>query len=294
MGKAFKWIGIIVGVLLLVIVVTGGILYVVGRNKVNETFEVEAAAIDIPTGDEAAIARGQHLSEAVTLCSDCHAPDLGGDELIDTATVGTIYASNLTTGAGGIGTEYTAEDWVRAIRHGFDPDGKQLLGMPSKNLHYLSDADLAALLAYIQSVPPVDRATPDNSLSIPGYILLATGMMGDLPGDLLGHHMDEMPPAPESGVTVEYGEYLVTIADCTGCHGEDLTGGPSMGPPPGPDLTQSGDLGDWTEQDFVNTIRQGITPDGDVLDNEEMPWDYYTRMTDEELQAIWMYLQTLE
>ena len=67
-----------------------------------------------------------------------------------------------------------------------------------------------------------------------------------------------------------------------------------MGPPPGPDLTQSGELGGWTEQDFINTIRQGVTPDGDTLDSEEMPWDYYTRMTDDELKAIWMYLQTLE
>jgi hypothetical protein len=101
------------------------------------------------------------------------------------------------------------------------------------------------------------------------------------------------PAAPEIGVTVEYGEYLTHIALCRDCHGKDLTGGASMGPPPGPNLTPSGDLGAWTEQDFINTIRQGITPGGEILDRDEMPWDYYTRMTDDELRAIWLYLQTL-
>ncbi len=293
MGKVLKWLGILIGVLLLVIIIAGGVLYVMGRNKLDETFDVAVAAVEVPRGDEAAIARGQHLSEAVTLCSECHGMDLGGDELLDTAMIGSIYAPNLTAGAGGFGADATVEDWVRAIRHGIDPDGKQLLGMPSGNLYHLSDADLGALLAYIESVPPVDRDSPETSMAIPGTILVAAGMMGDLPGDSIDHDA-ERPVPPEPGVTVEYGEYLVTIADCSGCHGDDLTGGPSMGPPPGPDLTQSGDLGGWTEQDFINTIRQGITPDGEVLDNEEMPWDSYTRMTDEELQAIWMYLQTVE
>ncbi|RPI99244.1 MAG: cytochrome c, partial [Chloroflexi bacterium] len=92
----------------------------------------------------------------------------------------------------------------------------------------------------------------------------------------------------------EYGEYLVNVASCKDCHGKDLNGGPQIGPPPGPDLTRSSDLGDWTEADFINTIRNGITPDGDRLDPDEMPWDRYTLMTDDELKAIWTYLQTLD
>ena len=293
MRKVLKWIGGLVVLLLLVVIVAGVVLYVVGRNKLNETFDVAVAAVEVPAGDEAAIARGQHLSEAVTLCSECHGMDLGGDEFLDSALLGKIYAPNLTAGAGGFGAEASPEDWGRAVRHGIDPEGKQLVGMPSKNLYYLSDADLGALLAYIQSVPPVDREQPEPSLAIPGTIMLAAGMLGELPGDAIDHNAAR-PTAPEPGMTAEYGEYLVTIANCSDCHGDDLTGGPSMGPPPGPDLTQSGELGGWTEQDFINTIRQGVTPDGDTLDSEEMPWDYYTRMTDDELKAIWMYLQTLE
>jgi mono/diheme cytochrome c family protein len=292
MRKVLKWIGIALAVLVVLVVVVGAVLYFLGSNKLNKTYgDVQAEAITIPSGDAEAIARGQHLSEAVTLCSECHGDNLGGDELLDSAVIGTLYAPNLTSGQGGLG-DFTDEDWVRAVRHGVGPDDKSLIGMPSQYLYYLSDADLGAILAYIQSVPPVDNEGPDSSLAIPGTILAALGMLGDLPADAIDH--DTRPVAPEVGVTAEYGEYLANIGSCHDCHGDNLTGGPSMGPPPGPNLTQSGDLGGWSEQDFINTIRQGITPDGDTLDADDMPWDYYTRMTDDELKAIWMYLQTLE
>ncbi len=99
----------------------------------------------------------------------------------------------------------------------------------------------------------------------------------------------ERPAAPEPGVTAEYGAYLTTIGGCRDCHGENLDGDVPPGAPGGPDLTG---LENWTEQDFINTIRQGINPNGDVLDYEEMPWNYYTRMTDDELNALWLYIQT--
>ena len=61
---------------------------------------------------------------------------------------------------------------------------------------------------------------------------------------------------------------------------------------PTPNLTPGGALAAWTEQGFFTTMRTGVTPGGKQL-NEEMPWQYFSQMSDEELQAVWQYLQSL-
>ena len=60
-----------------------------------------------------------------------------------------------------------------------------------------------------------------------------------------------------------------------------------------PNLTSGGEPGFWTEEQFINTIRTGTTPGGHMLDPEHMPWKEFKHMTDDELNAIWMYLQSL-
>jgi mono/diheme cytochrome c family protein len=106
-------------------------------------------------------------------------------------------------------------------------------------------------------------------------------------------HTNQPPAGPEPGVTVAYGEYLART--CKECHGENLNGKP-FGPPgqevPTPNLTPGGELGSWSEQDFFNTLRTGVTPNGRQL-REDMPWKYFGKMSDDELKALWMYLRSL-
>ena len=59
-----------------------------------------------------------------------------------------------------------------------------------------------------------------------------------------------------------------------------------------PNLTPGGELGFWSEEDFIATLRTGVTPGGKQL-RSEMPWKYFGQMTDEELKAVWMYLRSL-
>jgi mono/diheme cytochrome c family protein len=93
---------------------------------------------------------------------------------------------------------------------------------------------------------------------------------------------------------VAYGEYLAQ--SCTACHGADLNGGTARGFDGelvvALNLTPGGELAGWSEADFIQTMRSGRNPSGRVL-NELMPWPYLGRMTDEELQALWLYLQSL-
>ena len=50
---------------------------------------------------------------------------------------------------------------------------------------------------------------------------------------------------------------------------------------------------DWTEQDFETALRTGVTPHKQ-LDKEQMPWDIFANLTDDEVRAIWLYISSLE
>ena len=51
-------------------------------------------------------------------------------------------------------------------------------------------------------------------------------------------------------------------------------------------------LASWSEAEFMTTLRTGATPGGYPL-SEEMPWQSYGQMTNDELKALWLYLQSL-
>ena len=123
--------------------------------------------------------------------------------------------------------------------------------------------------------------------------MLALNMMPPVAVDQIDHTASHAN-ALEPGVTVEYGEYLASTT-CIECHGAQLNGIP-FGPPgnqtPTPNLTPGGEMAFWSEEDFIATLRTGMTPSGHQL-KESMPWKYFGQMTDDELKALWMYLQSL-
>jgi mono/diheme cytochrome c family protein len=103
------------------------------------------------------------------------------------------------------------------------------------------------------------------------------------------------PNAPRPDPEISYGAYLLAVSGCTFCHGLDLKGGqgPEPGAPPAADITAAGAWGDHTFEQFAHTVRTGIKPDGGHIQPAYMPWVGYSRITDEDLMAIWNYLQSL-
>jgi len=290
MRKALKWIGIILGGLVGLLVVAAIVLYALGSAQLNKTRDIQAEAIPIPT-DEAALARGEHLVLGVALCTVCHGENLSGDVEIDDPLIGTVYASNIT----GLGETYSDADLVRVIRHGVDKDGRELLLMPADIFVNLSAEDLGAMIAYLKTVPPVENSLPEPKIAFVGHILLAAGMFGDVfPAEVIDHDQP-FPPMPEIGANVEYGAYLTPF--CTGCHGDDLSGqlvDPSEPDSPwAPNLTPGGELGEWSEADFAQTMRTGVSPEGHGLDPDWMPWKAFAKLNDDELKGLWLYLQSL-
>ncbi len=286
MRKALKWIGIILGVLAGLALVGLAGLYVLSEQKLNQTYTLPADNVPIPT-DPAAIERGRHLATVVFQCNNCHAEDLAGGVLFEDPLTGRLAPSNLTAGKGGVGQTYTDADWVRAIRHGVLPNGRSGIAMLSNVFYQMSDADLGDMIAYLKSVPPVDKEVPPTRLGLMGRVFLLQDS-SLLPASQLDHTAPR-PAAPEPGVTVEYGRYLAGI--CTMCHGPDYAG--QTGEGGAANLTPAGDLSHWTEADFVQTLRTGTTPAGKQLNPDNMPWKIVGQMTDDELQAVFLFLRSL-
>jgi len=296
MRKILKWIGIVLGSLIGLLMLTFAVLYIIGTvkwNRLHGKYDVPVETITIPT-DQASIARGEHIA-TIRMCRECHMDNLSGQSDRAPGLI-TLSIPNLTPGAGGVGATNTDKDWVRAIRHGVGYDGRGLVLMPSKIWYYLSDEDLGALIAYLKNLPPVNNEMPAADLEPLGRVML---VLGQLPPEIVPNvtvidHDVPRPVAPQPGVTVEYGKYLANT--CTLCHGSDLNGQTiSEGGPQkylAPNLTPGGELHSWSETQFMETLRTGVTPSGhQILD--VMPWKYFGQMTDDELKAVWMYLQSL-
>ncbi len=287
-----KRAGVVVGGLIGVGLLAGVTIFILSEGRLDATFEVPRQQIPFETNEEIT-AKGEHLA-LIRGCTDCHGANLGGSAVVEDAMLGSIYASNLTSGKGGVGTSYSDDDLARAIRHGIAQDGRALLVMPSAEYALLGDADVNALVAYIRSVPPVDQEVPPVRLTLFARLLFLAGQLPPLAAEIIDHQASR-PNPPEPAAEAAYGEYLAV--SCTGCHGADYAGGPIPGAAPGSlesaNLTPAGDLAGWDEAGFIQALRTGRTPDGKMLDPGAMPWPMTGQMTDLELKAIWAFLQTL-
>ena len=229
----------------------GGV-YVLGDQRLNRRVAVPDESVAVPM-DLASAHRGQHLASAVALCVDCHGPNLAGRVVFDQRGLGRIVAPNLTRGRGGIGASDSDADMLRAIRHGVDRTGRQLLIMPSDNYTRLSDADVGAIIDYIRSVPSIDTSLPSTEILALGKIRFATGQLALLPSANIDHFAPRLAP---------------------------------------PDTLKSLETPCWSEADFLRLMRTGTRPDGRVL-STSMPWPYFAQMSEDELRAIWRYLDKL-
>jgi mono/diheme cytochrome c family protein len=320
MKRFLKWAGIVLGVLAGLLVVSLVTIYFKTQARLTRVYDLPEEIVPIPT-DPASIERGQHIFR-FRGCEACHSeggyinlseveqpldshlslpsqdlPHMEGNIYLDDPAVGRVVASNLTSGRGGVAGGYTDPGWAGAIRHGVRADGTPLLFMPSTEFYYLSDEDLGAVIAYIKSAPPVDHDLPPSTVSWTGRVVMTlVPTITFIPAELIPHE-EPRPVAPEVGITPEYGEYLTL--SCKVCHGLSMSGGPIPGFPaswpPAPNLTfgPGSALPTWTEAGFIDTLRTGVTPEGRKVRGEFMPWGSYKFMSDDELRAVWAYLQSL-
>jgi mono/diheme cytochrome c family protein len=294
MKRLLKILGSVLAAVILLVTILLAYVYTASNSRMNRDYHIEMSSLDVRL-DSASVARGKYLF-ITRGCIDCHGENLGGKVFAEDPGIGFFYGSNLTTGVQGVAAFYTNEDFDRAIRHAIRRDGKPVRFMPSMDWAHFSDEDIAHLIAYIRSAPPVDSDFPKIRVGPLGRALFLAGEFPLLHAELIDHEMSR-PATISVEATVEYGHYLT--ATCMGCHGNTLTGGriPGTPPdwPPAANITMDpvNGLGTWTEEDFFRAMREGKRPDGSDI-SPIMPWIYTREMDDTEISAIWVYLRALD
>jgi len=288
MRRFIKWVGCLVGVLVLAVLAVVALAYFKSNQAMAKTYTVADPPLTVAS-DADTLARGGHLY-ATRGCGDCHGAKGEGKLLFDAGPVARVVPPNITTGGRLKGM--TGDQIAAAIRHGVAANGRPLVFMPSEDFHEMSDEDTAALVAYLQSLPASSNDPGPLEVRPLGRVLWLFGKFPLLPAEKLDHS-PRSRSAPAVAATAEYGKYLAQ--GCTGCHGANFGGQHVPGTPPEfPDsqnLTPAA-IGAWQEADFFRAIREGKRPDGSAI-NEFMPWKTYSKMSDVELSALWAYLKTL-
>jgi len=290
-----------------------------------------ASAVD-GTAEEHKLARGRYLAETVALCAQCHSapndeiygrppiePDYAGIDCPAWAkdqnprgkdspdfVTSKLCEPNITpdpaTGIGG----WSKADIISAFRDGVRPDGAPLHPNMWLNLHMVSDEDADAIASYIQNLPPVVHEQPGRGRVLSERI--HTAALKSLP--------TSPAKSPDRSDEAAYGKYLTDIGRCRYCHtpndapglerkGKAFTGGarywvggrylPGARVIDTPNLTTHPEgIGDISRADFIALFRANGSGRATTLKtNTVMPWVAFAGMTDEDLGAIWAYLQSL-
>ena len=119
---------------------------------------------------EELIARGQYLVTAGN-CASCHTVRGGqfmAGGLAFETPFGTMYSTNISPDPEtGIGS-WSDREFLNSMRYGLRPNGEHLYpAFPYTAFTKVVDEDIAAMYAYLQSIPPVRQAALENELAFP-------------------------------------------------------------------------------------------------------------------------------
>jgi mono/diheme cytochrome c family protein len=307
--RFLKYLGYTILVLLVMAAI--GITFTIGwrpfigpkaRPLTDRKFDVTPARLE----------RGRYIVENVAGCMDCHSPrdwtqhdapilpgmEGAGSNIGLAGLPGIVNPPNITpdpeTGAG----TWTDDQLARAIREGIGHDGRALFPiMPYQNFAHMSDEDLASVVVYLRSLPPVHHVNPPTQIIFPvKYLMRAVPQPITAP-----------VPEPDVSTPVKRGAYMITIAGCRDCHTPqdahgnaitklDLAGGFVLAGPWGnvasANITQDpSGIPYYSDVMFLNTLRTGYVGSRKLA--AIMPWWRLRGMTDQDILSIFAYLKTV-
>lgn len=221
----WTWVG---SLLVAVMAAAAGVYWLNVRGELAEASRAaDAAGVSDPAmsaGPTSAplpqvIERGAYLARAGN-CMGCHTPlggrPFAGGRRIDTP-FGVVVAPNITPDdTTGIG-QWTASDFWRALHHGRSKDGRFLNpAFPYPSFTSVTREDSDALLAYLRSVPAVQRPNDPHELRFPYGTQAALAVWRALnfrPGSFRAD--------PGQTQAWNRGRYLVQgLGHCAACHSE--------------------------------------------------------------------------
>lgn len=258
------------------------------------------------------VERGRYLVTSVSGCVYCHgeldwhAPGFpvkagseGGGRSFAEEGIPFVSSPNITpdpeTGAGA----WTDDMFARAICEGIGHDGRTLFPlMPYTQYRYLSDEDLASIVVYLRTLPALRNTPPPTRVPFPVNRFI----------NAVPEPVTVPVPEPNSADRVAYGYYLSRIGACRECHtpvdaqhrpiaAMEFAGGLVLEGPYGKVAARNitpdaGGIPYYDENLFIEVMRTGRVKARKLHD--AMPWFFYGRMTDDDLRALFAYLQTVK
>jgi len=294
----------------------GSLTYSCSQNGEDDSNQEEQA----PDPEALLLEHGTYLATHVMLCADCHSqrdfslfagPNKpgtlggGGEEFNHELAVfmpGTVYTRNITPY--GIG-DWTDAELETTLRTGINPDGDTLFFlMPWMNYRNMDPYDMKAIIAWVRNLKPIELEIPERQL----FVSMTQMMPPQLPPL-------EFQSRPDPSDKVALGKYLTIMSSCSDCHtpyGEQgapimemyMGGGLEFNLPdiivrPSNLTPDSTGILTWSEDFFVSRFKQYDKPEATKMPVENvgyqtfMPWLLYAGMADEDLRAIYAYLQTI-
>lgn len=299
-------------VLVVIVVIGAGAAFISIRGI--PSYEVKVPSIPNVEVTPERIARGEKI--ASMLCRNCHfnseTGKLTGKTMEDAPAFGKIYSKNITQDKEiGIGN-WTDAQLIYFIRTGIHPMTGKYVPPYMVKLSHISDEDMRSIIAYLRSdlaeVQPSKVELPNTE---PSFLtkFLSTVAFKPFP------YPEKEIPNPDTTNALEWGKYLALYQlECYTCHSADFAktdfltpqnslgffggGNQQLRSPDGkktilslnitPD--EETGIGTWTEEQFSNAVRNGITPNGPALREPMQP---YVRLTDSEIHALYTYMRTV-
>jgi cytochrome c553 len=236
--------------------------------------------------------RGEHLARSLGACMGCHGEDLATPEDVDLGPIGDWGVPNISMG--GKLKDYSDGEFHRLLLHGIKKDGTSLIFMPAHELNWWPDEDYAALLGFLRTVAPSDKAGSAFKVGPMGKVL---DRLDNLKVDVARRIVhNQRITAPSPAPNAAYGSHVAKL--CMGCHGDTFSGGPIPGAPPSLPIplnitTHETGIAHYDFAKFEKVLREGIKADGSKLD-PFMPIKDIKHMDAVEMKALWEYLQSLE
>jgi mono/diheme cytochrome c family protein len=273
----------------------------------------------------ARVKRGDYLTHHVANCYACHSgrdfeiygmpPQQahafeGGFEIskILDGIPGEITTPNLTPLHL---ASWSDGELLRAITEGISKDGRVLFPMmPYQHYRTADQEDIYSIIAYLRTLKASGAEQPVNSLKFPFSLIAKT-----IPAKA------DFKPMPSPKDSVAYGAYLVNMVGCMDCHtpidahhqplpGMEGAGGQEFKAqykgvhvvirPANITQDKETGIGGWTKKQFIADIRAKAEPTVKRVaipigePNHIMPYEELSGMTDQDLGAIFDYLQTLK
>jgi cytochrome c553 len=280
MKRLVRWLGIALGSLIALAIISYTIVYIISERILRRTYDVPAVAISIPS-DSPSIVEGRRLATIRGCVGGCHGKEVAGAIMFDQPMIGRVVAPNLTAAV----RKYSDSELVGIIRNGVRPGGRSMMVMPAEEFVLLTDQDVGRIIAFLKSLPAVEGPGPSLSLGPLGRIGIAVGQFKPV-AQLIA---ETIPPPDATSKEGAYGRYLARTT-CASCHGTSLRGDSN------PDFTSPSLqlVAAYSPESFAQLMGAGVALGGRNLGTMS-PWarQHLSHLTDSEITALYSYLHAM-